>query len=97
MIAQGGTTLRRKVLHSPAVLPPVRRPPLLLRPVQAVDDYVTVPDRAVDKPFQMPIEDVFSIAGRGTVVTGRVEQGGCGGRGRGWGQHGNRRVGIAQP
>lgn len=34
-----------------------------------------VPERAVDKPFQMPIEDVFSIAGRGTVVTGRVEQG----------------------
>lgn len=34
-----------------------------------------VPERATDKPFQMPIEDVFSIAGRGTVVTGRIEQG----------------------
>lgn len=47
----------------------------ILKLMAAVDDYVAVPDRAVDKPFQMPIEDVFSIAGRGTVVTGRVEQG----------------------
>jgi elongation factor Tu len=41
----------------------------------AVDSYVPEPVRDVDKPFQMPIEDVFSITGRGTVVTGRVEQG----------------------
>jgi elongation factor Tu len=41
----------------------------------AVDSYVPEPERDVDKPFQMPIEDVFSITGRGTVVTGRVEQG----------------------
>jgi elongation factor Tu len=41
----------------------------------AVDAYVPEPQRDVDKPFQMPIEDVFSITGRGTVVTGRVEQG----------------------
>ena len=41
----------------------------------AVDDYVPTPDRPLDRPFQMPIEDVFSITGRGTVVTGRVEQG----------------------
>ncbi len=41
----------------------------------AVDDYVKEPERATEKPFQMPIEDVFSITGRGTVVTGRVEQG----------------------
>ncbi len=41
----------------------------------AVDDYVPTPERDVDKPFLMPIEDVFSITGRGTVVTGRVEQG----------------------
>jgi len=41
----------------------------------AVDDYVPTPERAVDKPFLMPIEDVFSIQGRGTVVTGRVERG----------------------
>jgi elongation factor Tu len=41
----------------------------------AVDDYIPQPERDVDKPFLMPIEDVFSITGRGTVVTGRVEQG----------------------
>ena len=41
----------------------------------AVDDYIPVPERDVDKPFLMPIEDVFSISGRGTVVTGRVERG----------------------
>ena len=43
--------------------------------MEAVDSYVPTPDRDVDKPFLMPIEDVFSITGRGTVVTGRVEQG----------------------
>jgi elongation factor Tu len=43
--------------------------------MDAVDSYVPEPQRDVDKPFQMPIEDVFSITGRGTVVTGRVEQG----------------------
>jgi elongation factor Tu len=41
----------------------------------AVDDYIPQPERDVDKPFLMPIEDVFSITGRGTVVTGRIEQG----------------------
>lgn len=41
----------------------------------AVDDYVPVPERPIDKPFLMPIEDIFSISGRGTVATGRVEQG----------------------
>ena len=41
----------------------------------AVDEYIPTPDRPKDKPFLMPIEDVFSISGRGTVVTGRVEQG----------------------
>ena len=41
----------------------------------AVDEYVPQPERDVDKPFLMPIEDVFTITGRGTVVTGRVEQG----------------------
>src|SRR5437763_8498899 len=41
----------------------------------AVDDYIPEPVRDVDKPFLMPIEDVFTITGRGTVVTGRVEQG----------------------
>jgi elongation factor Tu len=41
----------------------------------AVDEYIPVPERAIDKPFLMPIEDVFSIEGRGTVVTGRIERG----------------------
>jgi len=41
----------------------------------ALDSYIPTPERAVDKPFLMPIEDVFSISGRGTVVTGRVERG----------------------
>ena len=41
----------------------------------AVDDYIPQPERAIDRPFLMPIEDVFSISGRGTVVTGRVERG----------------------
>ena len=40
-----------------------------------MDSYFPLPERAVDQPFLMPIEDVFSISGRGTVVTGRVEQG----------------------
>ncbi len=43
--------------------------------MKAVDEYVPIPERAVDKPFLMPIEDVFSISGRGTVVTGRIERG----------------------
>jgi elongation factor Tu len=41
----------------------------------AVDSYIPVPERAMDKPFLMPVEDIFSIQGRGTVVTGRIEQG----------------------
>ena len=41
----------------------------------AVDDFIPTPDRPIDKTFLMPIEDVFSISGRGTVVTGRIEQG----------------------
>jgi elongation factor Tu len=43
--------------------------------IKAVDEYIPVPERALDKPFLMPVEDIFSISGRGTVVTGRVEQG----------------------
>jgi elongation factor Tu len=43
--------------------------------MEAVDKYVPRPDRAVDLPFLMPIEDIFSISGRGTVVTGRIERG----------------------
>ena len=43
--------------------------------VEALDSYIPQPERAIDQPFLMPIEDVFSIAGRGTVVTGRIERG----------------------
>jgi elongation factor Tu len=43
--------------------------------MEAVDSYFPMPERAVDKPFIMPIEDIFSIQGRGTVVTGRIERG----------------------
>ena len=47
----------------------------ILELIEAIDSYIPEPERDVEKPFQMPIEDVFSITGRGTVVTGRVEQG----------------------
>ena len=47
----------------------------ILELMQAVDDYIPQPERAIDQPFLMPIEDVFGIKGRGTVVTGRVERG----------------------
>src|SRR3712207_5681920 len=47
----------------------------VLELMRAVDDYIPQPERAKDKPFLMPVEDVFSISGRGTVVTGRVERG----------------------
>jgi len=47
----------------------------VLKLMQAVDEYLPQPERPLDKPFMMPIEDVFSISGRGTVVTGRVETG----------------------
>ena len=43
--------------------------------IKAVDEYFPIPERDIDKPFLMPIEDVFSIEGRGTVVTGRIERG----------------------
>jgi elongation factor Tu len=49
--------------------------PKILELMQAVDDYVPEPQRDVDKPFLMPVEDVFTITGRGTVATGRIEQG----------------------
>jgi elongation factor Tu len=47
----------------------------ILKLMQAVDSYIPQPKRATDRPFLMPIEDVFSISGRGTVVTGRIERG----------------------
>jgi elongation factor Tu len=43
--------------------------------MDAVDSYIPIPERAIDKPFLMPVEDIFSISGRGTVVTGRIERG----------------------
>jgi elongation factor Tu len=51
--------------------------PKILELMEAVDSYIPEPVRDVDKPFLMPIEDVFTITGRGTVVTGRIEQGKC--------------------
>jgi elongation factor Tu len=47
----------------------------VLELMKAVDEFIPQPDRPKDKPFQMPVEDVFTISGRGTVVTGRIEQG----------------------
>ena len=49
--------------------------PSIFKLVEALDSYVPMPERPVDKPFLLPIEDVFSISGRGTVVTGRIERG----------------------
>src|SRR6056300_917841 len=49
--------------------------PAVVKLVEAMDSYIPMPERPVDQPFLMPIEDVFSISGRGTVVTGRVERG----------------------
>jgi elongation factor Tu len=47
----------------------------ILKLAKAIDDYFVIPPREIDKPFLMPVEDVFSISGRGTVVTGRIERG----------------------
>ena len=49
--------------------------PSIMKLLGAIDTYIPTPERAIDKPFLMPIEDVFTISGRGTVVTGRVERG----------------------
>src|SRR5438552_8375962 len=49
--------------------------PAILELMKAVDEYVPEPERDIDKPFLMPVEDVFTITGRGTVATGRIEQG----------------------
>src|SRR5438552_2879902 len=50
--------------------------PSIFKLAEALDTYIPQPERAIDGPFLMPVEDVFSISGRGTVVTGRVERGG---------------------
>ena len=49
--------------------------PSILKLVEALDTFIPQPERDIDKPFLMPVEDVFSISGRGTVVTGRIERG----------------------
>jgi len=49
--------------------------PSVIKLVDALDNYIPEPERAIDQPFLMPIEDVFSISGRGTVVTGRISRG----------------------
>ncbi|OGT55092.1 MAG: translation elongation factor Tu, partial [Gammaproteobacteria bacterium RIFCSPHIGHO2_12_FULL_42_10] len=49
--------------------------PSIIRLVEAMDEYIPIPERPIDQPFLMPIEDVFTISGRGTVVTGRIQRG----------------------
>jgi elongation factor Tu len=49
--------------------------PSIMKLVDTMDEYIPIPERAIDQPFLLPIEDVFSISGRGTVVTGRIERG----------------------
>jgi elongation factor Tu len=51
--------------------------PKIMELMDAVDEFIPVPTRIIDKPFLMPVEDIFSITGRGTVATGRIEQGIC--------------------
>ena len=64
-----------KALESTSTSPDSPEYKCILDLMDTVDNYIPTPVRAVDKPFMMPVEDVFSIKGRGTVVTGRVERG----------------------
>ncbi len=64
-----------KALESAATDPNAPEYQPIWQLLEAIDTYIPVPERAVDKPFLMPIEDVFGIKGRGTVVTGRIERG----------------------
>jgi len=64
-----------KVLESSSTDPNAPEYACIKELMDAVDSYIPTPDRPVDQPFLMPIEDVFTITGRGTVVTGRVERG----------------------
>jgi len=64
-----------KALQSESTDPDAPEYAPILELMEAVDEYIPTPERDVDRPFLMPIEDVFSIKGRGTVVTGRVERG----------------------
>jgi elongation factor Tu len=65
----------RDALESESTDPDAPEYASILELMRVVDEYIPTPEREVDKPFLMPIEDVFSIKGRGTVVTGRVERG----------------------
>ena len=64
-----------KVLESTATDPDAPEYKCIWELMEAIDSYIPMPDRPRDKPFLMPIEDVFGIKGRGTVVTGRIERG----------------------
>jgi elongation factor Tu len=64
-----------RALESPSTDPNAPEYESILALMNAVDDYIPTPTRAVDRPFLMPVEDVFGIKGRGTVVTGRIERG----------------------
>ncbi len=64
-----------KALESSSKDPNAEEYKHVLELLEAIDSYIPTPDRPIDKPYLMPIEDVFSISGRGTVVTGRVERG----------------------
>jgi elongation factor Tu len=64
-----------KAMSSTSTEPGVDEYKCIFELMDAVDSYIPTPDRPIDKPFLMPIEDVFTISGRGTVVTGRVERG----------------------
>jgi elongation factor Tu len=64
-----------KALESPSTDPNAPEYQCIWELLKAVDEYIPTPQREIDKPFLMPIEDVFSIKGRGTVVTGRIERG----------------------
>src|SRR5947209_3001333 len=64
-----------KALESASTDPDAPEYKSIIELMNAVDDYIPTPERAVDRPFLMPIEDVFGIKGRGTVVTGRIERG----------------------
>jgi len=85
-----------KALNSTSKDPNAEEYKCILELMRVVDEYIPTPKRAVDKPFLMPIEDVFGIKGRGTVVTGprwiaewsrwvtRSKSSGCGKRARRW-------------
>src|SRR4030095_676227 len=64
-----------KALESAATDPHAPESACIRELMDAVDSYIPTPERAVDLPFLMPVEDVFGIKGRGTVVTGRIERG----------------------